>query len=85
MDTNKRKQPQMYADDFNEEAVAISSQYYLRKSAVKLFSYSRQFVSIRGFLASIRGSHHWAEPSDDLGETSGYLAEGTVLDAVDQL
>jgi hypothetical protein len=51
-------------------------------SAVKVFS---SFASFRGFLGSIRGLNHRTESSDDLRETSGYLAQRTVFDAVDQL
>jgi hypothetical protein len=72
-----------------KKPVPISSEYFicvnLRKSAVKVFSYSRPFVSIRGLFCVHSRLHHWAESADDLGETSGYLAERTVFNTVDQL
>src|ERR1700751_416473 len=54
-------------------------------------NYPPESASIRGwlvgsrFIRSIRGLHHWPESSDDLGEASGYLAQRTVFDAIDQL
>jgi hypothetical protein len=72
-----------------KKPVPILSEYFicvdLRPSAVKVFSYSRPFVSIRGLFRVHSWLHHRAESADDFGETSGYLAERTVFNTVDQL
>jgi hypothetical protein len=60
---------------------------YLRLKSFLIRVYSRFSIRVDSRLICSVSSrlHHWPEPTDDLGETSGYLAEGTVFNAVNQL
>jgi hypothetical protein len=85
--TNRRL-TEMYADGSGNRSPPIFP--------CKLSAYIRVHLRLKSFVfVSIRVHsrlfgvhswlHHWAESSDDLGETSGYLAERTVFNAIDQL